>query len=43
MKEQIYQHEDEGDFAFFEFDPFQMFDTFFFGGDMRFDSEDDDF
>ncbi|CAD8176138.1 unnamed protein product [Paramecium octaurelia] len=43
MEEQIHQHEEEGDFAFFTFDPFEIFNNFFCSGDLLFGSDDDEF
>ncbi|CAD8073317.1 unnamed protein product [Paramecium sonneborni] len=42
MQEQIHQHEDDGDFAFFSFDPFEIFNNFFCSGNLLFGSDDDD-
>ncbi|CAD8133633.1 unnamed protein product [Paramecium pentaurelia] len=43
MEEQIHQHEEDGDFAFFTFDPFEIFNNFFCSGDLLFGSDDDEF
>ncbi|CAD8069536.1 unnamed protein product [Paramecium primaurelia] len=43
MEEQIHQHEEDGDFAFFTFDPFEIFNNFFYSGDVLFGSDDDEF
>ncbi|CAK80146.1 unnamed protein product (macronuclear) [Paramecium tetraurelia] len=43
MEEQIHQHEEDGDFGFFTFDPFEIFNNFFCSGDLLFGSDDDEF